>query len=96
MDYLLIAIMVAVFGVNTLFWAVVGAGRLGIERVRLIRFGQRHQRAPKGGGHRFEPRDVAILIPAHNERAVLGETLARRRAAGTARQHLRGLRRLHR
>ena len=76
MDYLFIVIMVLIFGLNTLFWAIVGAARLVIERVRLFRFGQRHQRPPKSGGHRFEPRDVAILIPAHNERAVLAETLA--------------------
>jgi poly-beta-1,6-N-acetyl-D-glucosamine synthase len=56
-------ILVLILGVNTLFWSTVGLGR------RL--FGRRMV----AGIHRFTAQDVAILIPAHNEAAVLGDSL---------------------
>ena len=129
-----------VFGVNTLFWALVGTGRYATERSlqlrrrwRRRRPRPRHRRSGRGlvargdqpqrhersaaaavhrsgrltipnshvralsaagstsaqtrcrtgivnaiepdAQHRFRPEDVAVLIPAHNEAAVLGNSL---------------------
>lgn len=61
-------VAVLVLGVSTLFWSVVGLGRIT----------GKHLRRPGGGRHRkfrFQARDVAILVPAHNEEAVLLDSL---------------------
>jgi poly-beta-1,6-N-acetyl-D-glucosamine synthase len=61
----LVAILVV--GVSTLFWAIVGLGRVVAKYLR-----------PATGKHwrgRFQDRDVAVLIPAHNEEDVLYDSL---------------------
>jgi poly-beta-1,6-N-acetyl-D-glucosamine synthase len=60
-----VLLTVLILGVNTLFWTVIGIGR------RLMPGGRKASVA----GHRFENEDVAVLIPAHNEAAVLEESL---------------------
>ena len=67
-------IMVLILGANTLFWSVVGVGRLATERLRRLLPGHREATVPDFG-HRFSREDVAVLIPAHNEGAVLGDSL---------------------
>jgi glycosyltransferase involved in cell wall biosynthesis len=85
-----------VFGMNTMFWALAGIVRYLSERNQrpLGPPGQGQHRsaaAPHGrrghaasieadAPHRFRDDDVAVLIPAHNEAAVLEHTL---RAANT-------------
>jgi len=72
----IIAVTVLILGINTLFWSAVGAGRIVLEHVRLFLFGyRRRQHLPAFHGPRFIPGDVAILMPAHNEEAVLAESL---------------------
>jgi poly-beta-1,6-N-acetyl-D-glucosamine synthase len=71
----IVFIAVLVLGANTLFWTVVGLSRLAVERLRLLMFGHREKTAFVGPGHRFGSADVAVLIPAHNEAAVLEESL---------------------
>ncbi len=57
-------ITVLVLGVNTLFWSAAGL-------IRVVA-GLRHQ---PGGAHRFTASDVAVLMPAHNEEAVIANSL---------------------
>ena len=57
-------IAVLVLGVNTLFWATVGVVRLVAEWTN-----------GSDDSHRFTPSDVAVLIPAHNEEAVIANSL---------------------
>ncbi|WP_197502251.1 GDP-mannose 4,6-dehydratase [Mycobacterium sp. E2733] len=57
-------IAVLVLGVNTLFWTTVGLVR--------VMAGLKNN---SDGPHRFVPADVAVLLPAHNEEAVLGNSL---------------------
>ena len=57
-------IAVLVLGVNTLFWATVGAVRVIVGL-----------KGGSNGPHRFTDDDVAVLLPAHNEEAVLGNSL---------------------
>jgi biofilm PGA synthesis N-glycosyltransferase PgaC len=73
---IIVVIAVLVLGANTLLWSTVGLSRLMTERIRLLLFGYR-QKLPlvPGSGHRFSRKDVAVLIPAHNEEAVLERTL---------------------
>ena len=66
-----------ILGANTLFWTGVGLGRLTAEHLRRLRPGHREISAmtvPESQ-HRFGREDVAILIPAHNEAAVLEDSL---------------------
>ena len=66
-----------ILGANTLFWTGVGLGRLTAEHLRRRRPGHREISAmtvPESQ-HRFGREDVAILIPAHNEAAVLEDSL---------------------
>jgi poly-beta-1,6-N-acetyl-D-glucosamine synthase len=68
-------ITVLILGANTLFWSVVALGRLVTVRLRRL---PRHRETPAvgpGSGHRFSGEDVAVLIPAHNEATVLGDSL---------------------
>jgi len=74
--------MLLLLGVNTLFWTAVGVARYLKEHLAYSM--RRHHRATadpiEGGPGPVPPRDVAILIPAHNEAAVLEDSL---RAAST-------------
>jgi cellulose synthase/poly-beta-1,6-N-acetylglucosamine synthase-like glycosyltransferase len=70
-----------IFGFNTLFWGALGLGRYAATLVQRALGGSatagRHRerrRASRRVKH-FAPEDVAVLIPAHNEAAVLAETL---------------------
>lgn len=61
------ALVLIIFGISTLFWAVVGIGRYVSERV-----------ANPSGAHpdaRLSPTDVAIVIAAHNEAAVIDDAI---------------------
>lgn len=60
-------IAVLVLGVSTLFWSTVGLGRFTVEHLR--------RSTGKHRTRRFTDRDVAVLIPAHNEEAVLLDSL---------------------
>jgi biofilm PGA synthesis N-glycosyltransferase PgaC len=61
---------VLILGANTLFWTVVGIGRLAAGCLRRLL-----PRKTSAAGQRFSSEDVAILIPAHNEAAVLEDSL---------------------
>lgn len=79
----IIPMMLLLLGVNTLFWTAVGIARYLNEHLSSSM--RRHHRGTAdpidvGPRHRFRPEDVAILIPAHNEAAVLEDSL---RAAAT-------------
>jgi poly-beta-1,6-N-acetyl-D-glucosamine synthase len=63
-------ITVLILGTNTLFWTVAGTGRLATDRLRRLL-----PRKMSATGQRFSSEDVAILIPAHNEAAVLAGSL---------------------
>ena len=72
-----------VLGINTVWWSAAGIGRCLGDYMSTAR--RRHQlgtadTSDADCGHRFRPKDVAILIPAHNEAAVLANSL---RAAST-------------
>ena len=56
---------VLVLGVNTLLWSAVGVVRV-VARIFT---------SDSGGVHRFGNDDVAVLIPAHNEEAVIANSL---------------------
>jgi len=74
--FIVVIIAVLVFGVGTLFWTIVGASRLVIERINLFLYGYRRRSyLPAFHGNRFIPADVAIMSPAHNEEACLAYTL---------------------
>jgi poly-beta-1,6-N-acetyl-D-glucosamine synthase len=62
-----VVIGVLVLGPNTLFWSGVGTARWLNER--------RHRPHGRHREHKFGIEDVAVLIPAHNEEAVLSDTL---------------------
>lgn len=62
---------VLAFGVNTMFWSLVGACRYLLDRITPGAYGQRTRR-------RVLPpavADVAILIAAHNEELVIAATI---------------------
>jgi cellulose synthase/poly-beta-1,6-N-acetylglucosamine synthase-like glycosyltransferase len=61
-------VAVLVLGANTLFWTVVGIGRLAAGLVRP-------HRQQSAAGQRFGAENVAVIIPAHNEEAVLYDSL---------------------
>ncbi|WP_308797049.1 glycosyltransferase family 2 protein [Agromyces silvae] len=63
-----VILVILMVGVNTLLWA--SAGALRYARSRAI------DAAPAGIGGRVDPDRVAVLIPAHNEALVIGETIA--------------------
>ncbi|CAM3071623.1 glycosyltransferase family 2 protein [Prescottella defluvii] len=69
----LVLIMLLAFGINTLFWASVGAGR-----VLTFRWTHRRGRHPDDRPSRppLTPGDVAVLVAAHNEELVIGETIS--------------------
>jgi len=80
---LAILLFVVVFGINTLLWGTVGLGRWATERLTRSRRAGRHQvdavhrRSTAGAvASRLRPVDVAVLIPAHNEEAVIENSLA--------------------
>ncbi len=60
-------IAVLILGLNTLFWTAVGIGRFMVGHLRPHR--------PTAAGQRFGTENVAVLIPAHNEEAVLYDSL---------------------
>ena len=66
----IIVVAVLVLGVNTLFWTTVGLGRFGVARLGALC----RRRRPEPI-QRYGTENVAILIPAHNEAAVLTDTL---------------------
>ncbi|MDT5010633.1 MAG: poly-beta,6-N-acetyl-D-glucosamine synthase [Mycobacterium sp.] len=75
-----VLLTVLILGANTLFWTVIGIGRRLLPRRRKAsatrhRSRQRHGHSLERGGHQFENEDVAVLIPAHNEAAVLEGSL---------------------
>ena len=78
-----IPMMLLLLGVNTLFWTAVGIGRYLKEHLPSP-MRRDHLRIANpieaDSRHRFRPEDVAVLIPAHNEAAVLENSL---RAAST-------------
>lgn len=59
-------IAVLVLGVNTLFWSGAGVVRQVAKMVKP---------RSDSGTHRFTSEDVAVLIPAHNEEAVIANSL---------------------
>jgi cellulose synthase/poly-beta-1,6-N-acetylglucosamine synthase-like glycosyltransferase len=59
--------VVVVVGVNTLLWVSAGLVRVLASRLRGD--------APRGDAHVPEPRDVAIVIAAHNEELVIEATI---------------------
>lgn len=80
--FFIILLLVTVFGINTLVWGTAGLGRWlahlrGLSRQR--RLCGRHSAAGTGAAlatnSRFRPDDVAVLIPAHNEAAVIEDSL---------------------
>lgn len=73
MIYFVIAFFSA-FGTNFLFWGFVGILRYVWERV----FGRQRLRMAyeRGNRHTIELRQVAVLVPAHNEELVIQETIA--------------------
>ncbi|TKV61716.1 glycosyltransferase family 2 protein [Nakamurella flava] len=82
----ILLLTIVVLGVSTLFWTVVGLGRslAGLrhrERPGLHtrdRHTHRSGRGPRRDGDGVpRPREVAILIAAHNEAVVIGETISR-------------------
>ena len=68
----IVLVAILVLGFNTLFWTLVGTGRVTLAGLRQLLPGHpgRHR------AHRFAPAEVAILIPAHNEAAVIAHSLA--------------------
>ncbi|MBV9352273.1 MAG: glycosyltransferase family 2 protein [Mycobacterium sp.] len=67
---------VLILGPNTLFWSLVGVGRFAADRLPRLLPGHRKTLASApDSGHQFSTEDVAVLIPAHNEAAVLGNSL---------------------
>ena len=60
-------IAVLILGLNTLFWTAVGIGRFMVGHLRPQR--------PTAAGQCFGTENVAVLIPAHNEEAVLYDSL---------------------
>ncbi|PPG25882.1 glycosyl transferase [Pseudoclavibacter sp. RFBG4] len=77
----LVALIAASFSLSTVLWS--GAGLLRIVAARVWqRDGARHSSAGGGAGsgerrapRRLEPSDVAVLIAAHNEELVIGDTI---------------------
>ena len=101
---------VLVLGVNFALWGTVGLARL-IETAEVASWGLPRSRRPAGhwvairddpGGRRGrrEPsltvEDVAVLIPAHNESAVIGDTLRAIMTLVPAQERPRDVRRLDR
>lgn len=78
-------LMVVIIGVSTLFWTFVGLGRLLAQARRGGRRGvhirARHSHRPGRSSDRDgtipQPSEVAVLVAAHNEAVVIGETIAR-------------------
>jgi cellulose synthase/poly-beta-1,6-N-acetylglucosamine synthase-like glycosyltransferase len=67
-----------VLGVNFTVWGLVGLCRLAGTVLRRWRGGRRRddRRAPGAPAARLTVRDVAVLIPAHNEAVVIAGSLA--------------------
>ncbi|MDR5698290.1 glycosyltransferase family 2 protein [Agromyces aerolatus] len=63
-----VILVILMVGVNTLLWA--SAGALRYLRSRAV------EPAPVATGRRIEPDRVAVLIPAHNEELVIGDTIS--------------------
>ncbi len=71
-------LVLIVLGMNTVFWSTVGIGRFLAEHLPSSMPRHRPDTADPVEGdsrHRFRPEDVAVLIPAHNEAAVLANSL---------------------
>ena len=67
-------IAVLVLGANTLFWGGIGLARVAVRPLRRHRPG-RHRRGRRGLPRKFGIGDVAALVPAHNEEAVILDSL---------------------
>jgi biofilm PGA synthesis N-glycosyltransferase PgaC len=65
-------LVLVVLGINTVFWSTVGIGRYLAEHLPSSK---RRHHPGTDVRHRFRPQDVAVLIPAHNEAAVLANSL---------------------
>lgn len=73
MEFWTVIIMaLLVVGVSTLFWATIGAIRWTSERFRR----RSHHVDEAAAQSAPAPQDVAVLIAAHNEAMVIGETIA--------------------
>lgn len=70
----IVLVGVLILGVNTLFWTTVGATRLVATWLRR-RPPPQHGKTSVIKHRRFSAGDVAILIPAHNEAAVITDSL---------------------
>ncbi|MDQ0757129.1 glycosyltransferase [Arthrobacter sp. B3I4] len=76
-----IVYMVLVLGVSTIFWALVGLGRAVTEEVEQHLAASTHRPRQLGTEPAgVVPSGVAVLIAAHNEELVIGDTI---RAAAT-------------
>lgn len=62
-------ILTLVLGVNLMLWTLVGGFRFTAERLTG------KAKPPGGAGGRLSTADVAVLIPAHNEEAVIAATI---------------------
>lgn len=72
-----VILAVLILGANTLFWSTVGLVRIAARILTWPwqRPAPRHHRWRPYVRQRFMPDDVAILIPAHNEEAVIADSL---------------------
>jgi len=68
-------LLVSFIGVNTLFWGTVAAGRVAARGVSERKRQQQVGRHRLSVRRRFRNEDVAVLMAAHNEAAVLAESL---------------------
>lgn len=74
----LVPLVLVVLGINTLIWSIVGLGRYLVAHLpSAARKHEANAADPSRSNalHRFQPADVAALIPAHNEAAVLEDSL---------------------
>ena len=62
-------LLTLVLGVNLTVWLLVGGVRFASERLA------HRQSAAEASPTRFDPADVAVLIPAHNEEPVIAATI---------------------
>lgn len=72
--FLILAILMV--GVNTLIWASAGALRFIRSKAAKRAAEQGAAPVPRSTAGRVDPSRVAVLVPAHNEELVIGDTLA--------------------
>ncbi len=64
-----------VFGVNLIFWSLIGVLRILSEKLAVLGRGFKPKTGAKSQDLKIKVADVAALIPAHNEALVITETL---------------------